>query len=82
MPKTTKCTDPDPVAVTTGDLVRRARADAGMTREALAFRAGVAVRTLARIESEGHIPSARVFARIARELGRTVDDLLGHDAAA
>lgn len=55
----------------------RARREAlGITREALAYRSEISVRTLARVETEGHVPNARILGRIAAELGATTDDLL------
>lgn len=61
-----------------GERVRRARLAAGLKQEALAYKAGVAVATLSRLENgrTAH-PREDEFERIARALGTTTDALMG-----
>lgn len=54
-----------------GRNVREARLAAGLTLEALAARAGVALRTLTRVEHATHAPRAETLAAIAEALGTT-----------
>lgn len=66
---------PHESATTTGDRVRSAREAAGLSREALAARAGVALRTLARIEL-GEDMRLGTLTSIARALDVSVVDLV------
>lgn len=61
-----------------GTRVREARLAAGLKQEALAFKAGVAVATVSRLENgkTAH-PREDEFARIAAALGTTPDALMG-----
>jgi transcriptional regulator with XRE-family HTH domain len=56
-------------------VVRRLREHSGVTREALAFEAGVTVGALARIELAQASPSWDTFTRIARALGLSITRL-------
>jgi transcriptional regulator with XRE-family HTH domain len=67
---------------TTADLVRAARQRAGLTQQDLAVRAGLAIRTVARIEAgEGSgEPYLSTLTAIADALGVPVIDLVGDPA--
>lgn len=59
-----------------GELLRRAREDAGLTQSALARRASMAPNHLVRLESgEKTTPRFETVARLATELGVSLDDL-------
>jgi transcriptional regulator with XRE-family HTH domain len=60
------------VASSGGELLRAARKQAGLSPEALAFKAGVSVKTLERLEGPGDVTPRRATARmIAHVLGTT-----------
>jgi transcriptional regulator with XRE-family HTH domain len=58
-------------------LVRRARADAGLTQEQLARRLGVTQAALARLERSGANPTVATLDRVLRAAGRRLDLRLG-----
>jgi XRE family aerobic/anaerobic benzoate catabolism transcriptional regulator len=62
-----------------GDNIREARAQRGMTRNALAADSGVSLRFLAQLESAQGNPSILVLRRIASALGFPPDNLLSAD---
>jgi transcriptional regulator with XRE-family HTH domain len=53
-----------------GDLLRRAREDAGLSRSALAARAGVPTSTVSRIEAGSSDPTLTMLARLIAAAGR------------
>ena len=55
--------------------LRKLRRDAGITQQGLAERAGISRQAYAALESGGANPSTEVALRLARELGRPVEDL-------
>lgn len=57
--------------------VREARLAAGLTVESLAFKAGVAVRTVSRIERAEHTTTDAVLKAVARALETTPEALRG-----
>ena len=73
--------DPQDVAYlrTLADKVRDARAQRGMTRNALAADSGVSLRFLAQLESGQGNPSILVLRRIASAMGFPPDNLLSDD---
>jgi XRE family aerobic/anaerobic benzoate catabolism transcriptional regulator len=75
--------DPQDVAYlhTLADKIRDARAQRGMTRNALAADSGVSLRFLAQLESGQGNPSILVLRRIASAMGFPPDDLLSNDPA-
>jgi XRE family aerobic/anaerobic benzoate catabolism transcriptional regulator len=62
------------------DKIREARAQRGMTRNALAADSGVSLRFLAQLESGQGNPSILVLRRIASAMGFPPDDLLSDDS--
>jgi transcriptional regulator with XRE-family HTH domain len=60
---------------TNGPLIRRLRTDAGLTRPALALKAGVDRTYLWRVERGDVEPTVRWLAPIAKALGVTVASL-------
>jgi XRE family aerobic/anaerobic benzoate catabolism transcriptional regulator len=62
------------------DKIRDARAQRGMTRNALAADSGVSLRFLAQLESGQGNPSILVLRRVASAMGFPPDDLLSDDA--
>jgi len=70
---------PDPALSAT---VRRLREERGVTREALAVKAGVTAGALARIELAQASPSWDTFTRIAGSLGLSISQLAGAIEAA
>jgi XRE family transcriptional regulator, aerobic/anaerobic benzoate catabolism transcriptional regulator len=75
--------DPQDVAYlhTLADKIRDARAQRGMTRNALAADSGVSLRFLAQLEGGQGNPSILVLRRIASAMGFPPDDLLSNDPA-
>jgi XRE family aerobic/anaerobic benzoate catabolism transcriptional regulator len=73
--------DPRDVAYlrTLADKIRDARAQRGMTRNALAADSGVSLRFLAQLEGGHGNPSILVLRRIASAMGFPPDDLLSND---
>lgn len=73
--------DPQDVAYlhTLADKIRDARAQRGMTRNALAADSGVSLRFLAQLESGQGNPSILVLRRVASAMGFPADDLLSDD---
>ncbi len=63
----------------TGQTIRARREELGLSRDALGHAARVSVRTLVRLELENLLPNVRAFARIVRELGLRLDELLPED---
>lgn len=59
----------------TDNSVRSARRGAELTQAELATRVGVSRQTIVAIESGGYAPSVYLALELARELGRTVEDL-------
>jgi len=66
---------------TLADKIRDARAQRGMTRNALAADSGVSLRFLAQLEGGQGNPSILVLRRIASAMGFPPDDLLSNDPA-
>jgi XRE family aerobic/anaerobic benzoate catabolism transcriptional regulator len=66
---------------TLADKIRDARAQRGMTRNALAADSGVSLRFLAQLESGQGNPSILVLRRVASAMGFPPDDLLSDDPA-
>jgi transcriptional regulator with XRE-family HTH domain len=58
-------------------LIRRARADAGLTQTELAGRLGVTQAALARLERRGANPTIATLDRVLRAAGRRLDMRLG-----
>lgn len=58
--------------------VARARAEAGLTQEELATRVGTTLKTIGRVERGEVVPRLPLAARLARELGLTIDDLVNN----
>jgi XRE family aerobic/anaerobic benzoate catabolism transcriptional regulator len=73
--------DPQDIAYlrTLADKIREARAQRGMTRNALAADSGVSLRFLAQLEGGQGNPSILVLRRIASAMGFPPDDLLSDD---
>jgi len=63
---------PDPVLAAT---VRALREDRGLTREAMAFQAGITTGSLAHIELAQACPSWETFRRLASALGLSISGL-------
>jgi transcriptional regulator with XRE-family HTH domain len=63
-----------------GPAVRRAREARGLTQQTLATNAGIALRTLIRIE-QGEDMRIGTLITLANELGITLADLVATDAA-
>jgi transcriptional regulator with XRE-family HTH domain len=63
--------------VTTGERIRVRRQARGLTHEQLAWRAGVSLATVSRLErGVGHQPNLSTLQRIAGALETSVTDLL------
>lgn len=62
------------------EKVRAARQAKGLTIEALAFAAGLSVRSVSRAEAGEHEPSLRSLAALAAALDISPADLLSDDA--
>jgi XRE family transcriptional regulator, aerobic/anaerobic benzoate catabolism transcriptional regulator len=79
----TRRADPQDIAYlhTLADKIRDARAQRGMTRNALATDSGVSLRFLAQLEGGQGNPSILVLRRIASAMGFPPDDLLSNDPA-
>lgn len=60
-----------------GRRIRTARKGQGLAQAQLAERAGTSVESVSRIERGALSPSFRVVARIAHELGLSLDELAG-----
>jgi XRE family aerobic/anaerobic benzoate catabolism transcriptional regulator len=77
----TRRADPQDVAYlhTLADKIREARAQRGMTRNALAADSGVSLRFLAQLEGGQGNPSILVLRRIASAMGFPPDDLLSNE---
>jgi transcriptional regulator with XRE-family HTH domain len=58
-------------------LIRRARAEAGLTQQQLAGRLGVTQAALARLERAGANPTIATVDRVLRATGRRLDMRLG-----
>src|SRR5467141_558344 len=79
--KNSRRADPQDVAYlhNLADKIRDARAQRGMTRNALAADSGVSLRFLAQLEGGQGNPSILVLRRIAAAMGFPPDDLLSND---
>lgn len=55
--------------------IRIARAEAGLTQEELARRTGVSRQAIHSIENDKYVPSVALAIRIARVLGKSVEEL-------
>jgi XRE family transcriptional regulator, aerobic/anaerobic benzoate catabolism transcriptional regulator len=79
----TRRADPQDIVYlhTLADKIRDARAQRGMTRNALAADSGVSLRFLAQLEGGQGNPSILVLRRIASAMGFPTDDLLSNDPA-
>lgn len=64
-----------------GANVRRLRKARGLSQEALAGEAGIAMRHLGRIERGEGNPTVSVLARLAEVLGVQPTDLYAHEAS-
>ena len=58
-----------------GQSIRRYRVERGISREELAYRAGVSIATVDRMEAGRNVPSAETIAAIARLLGVPMESL-------
>jgi transcriptional regulator with XRE-family HTH domain len=56
-------------AAVLGEVLRKARQDAGLTQEQLAFRAAVARNYISVLESDEKSPTVKTLFRIAKALG-------------
>jgi len=63
--------------VPVGERIRALRTARKLTQEQLAYRAGVSVGTIARIERGATRPTLETLERLARALDVSVADLLG-----
>ncbi len=71
------------IAADKSGAVKGARAAAGLSQSELARRAGISRQALGAIESGAYQPGVTVALKLARELGRTVEELFaGEDEAA
>jgi transcriptional regulator with XRE-family HTH domain len=68
----TRASTPDPALATT---LRRMRSERGLTREALAFRSGITVGSLARIELGQAVPGWDTVRLLARGLDVSMVEL-------
>lgn len=68
--------------VNAGDLVRRAREDAGLSRSALAARAGVPTSTVSRIEAGSSDPTLTMLSRLVAAAGRQLSVTIDSSALA
>jgi len=59
--------------------IKLARTEAGLTQEQLALRVKVTRQTIGLIEKGKYNPSLQLCIAIAKELGRTLDDLFWED---
>ena len=72
---------PSNVTAALAHPVRTARANGGLTQEALAEAVGVSRQTIISIESGDYAPSVVLALRIAQRLDSTVEQLWGAAAA-
>src|SRR5260370_9433124 len=63
-----------------GEAIRRARSSRGLTQIDLAARAGISRKALGAIESGSYQPGVSVALSLARELGESVENLVGATA--
>lgn len=61
--------------LTPGQLVRQARRETGISREGLAYKAGVSVSTISRLELNDQIPRLRVLAAICELINVPIADI-------
>lgn len=59
-----------------GDELRRARHDAGLTQEDLAFKAGVHRTYVSLLERDKKSPTIDVFLRLTRALGASAAEII------
>lgn len=59
--------------------LRLLREQKGLSREKLARHAGVSTSTVTRMELLGHIPSGYALIAIAKELGVSIDLIVGYE---
>jgi len=64
------------------NAVRGARTAMGLTQADLAAAAGVTRQTVVAVEAGDYAPSVYLALALAERLGRSVEDLFGHGAAA
>ena len=64
-----------------GATIRATREQAGLSREHLAYHAGVSTAMITRLENYDQLPKAVALARIVNELGLSLDDLLADQVA-
>jgi transcriptional regulator with XRE-family HTH domain len=67
---------PEITTVSFGESVRKRRESLQRSRDAVAHRAGIATRSLARYEADESEPSLSIAARIAEALETTLPELL------
>lgn len=60
---------------TMGELIKKTRLEQGISREALAERAGISVRYMTAIENENRNPSYPILSRILQSLGLSADSI-------
>lgn len=65
-----------------GDRLRKARNDAGMTQAQLARAAGVSERNIVRWENNQHTPRIEHLIAISKATGTPMEELYGDDAEA
>lgn len=63
--------------MTTGELIRKCRKDAGLTQRELGARSGIAEPTIRKYESNRLNPKIETIQKIASALGVTADYLVG-----
>ncbi len=63
-----------------GEIFKRERVNAGLTRDDVAERVGIGVRHLAAIENEKRMPSAEVLCRLVRAIGISADCIVYPEA--
>lgn len=64
--------------MTTGEAMRAARKDAGLSQRKLAEAAGVRKNAICQYENDQHAPSLFAVIALADALGLTVDEYIGH----
>jgi transcriptional regulator with XRE-family HTH domain len=62
--------------ITTGEAVRARRKDRGLTIEQVAFKSGVSVATVQRVETDKSAPSIATITAIAAVLDVPITDLI------
>lgn len=67
--------NPDPALLRLAETIRESRMEVGLTQEALAAQAGMAVRHLQKIEAGEVNVTIRTLAKIAQALGKDIPEL-------